>query len=197
MTVKITADRITLPGLTADPATVVAGDLWFRSDQGTIKLAVDTVVANAKSFAVAPITTDQIADSAITVTKIADGAVTNAKLADKAVDSRVLADSAVTSSKIAASSIYGYHIIDGEITTAKIADGAVTTAKIADGAVTTTKIANGAVTGAKIDPSTTITVAQINVGDLVFKYGWVIKESPDALIIYKDGREVFRIPAPQ
>ncbi len=49
-TVYIKEDRITLKSLTADPASCVAGDMWFRSDLGKSKLAVDTVVANAKLF---------------------------------------------------------------------------------------------------------------------------------------------------
>ncbi len=47
-TVYIKQDRITLHSLTADPGSVVAGDMWFRSDLGKDKLAVDAVVANAK-----------------------------------------------------------------------------------------------------------------------------------------------------
>lgn len=47
-TVYIKGDRITLHSLTADPASCLAGDQWFRSDQGKAKLAIDTVVANAK-----------------------------------------------------------------------------------------------------------------------------------------------------
>ncbi len=47
-TVYVKPDRITLHSLTADPASVVAGDLWFRSDFGKTKQAIDTVVANAR-----------------------------------------------------------------------------------------------------------------------------------------------------
>ena len=47
-TVYIKQDRITLHNLSADPGSCVAGDLWFRSDLGNAKLAVDTVVADAK-----------------------------------------------------------------------------------------------------------------------------------------------------
>ncbi len=46
-TVYIKEDRITLKSLTADPASCVAGDIWFRSDLGKGKLAIDSVVANA------------------------------------------------------------------------------------------------------------------------------------------------------
>jgi len=49
-TVYIKQDRITLHSLTADPASCVAGDEWFRSDLGKAKLAVDSVVANAKAL---------------------------------------------------------------------------------------------------------------------------------------------------
>ncbi len=47
-TVYIKSDRITLMGMTADPASCAAGDQWFRSDSGKAKLAIDAVVANAK-----------------------------------------------------------------------------------------------------------------------------------------------------
>ncbi len=47
-TVYIKQDRITLHSLTADPGSVVAGDVWFRSDLGKSKQAIDAVVANAK-----------------------------------------------------------------------------------------------------------------------------------------------------
>ncbi len=47
-TIYIRPDRITLHSLTADPASVVAGDLWFRSDFGKTKQAIDSVVANAR-----------------------------------------------------------------------------------------------------------------------------------------------------
>ncbi len=47
-TVYIKQDRITLMSLTADPASCVAGDMWFRSDLKNAKLAIDAVVANAK-----------------------------------------------------------------------------------------------------------------------------------------------------
>ncbi len=49
-TVYIKRDRITLHGVTADPASCIAGDEWFRSDLGKAKLAVDSVVANAKAL---------------------------------------------------------------------------------------------------------------------------------------------------
>jgi len=101
-------------------------------------------------------------------------------------------------------------IADGAITTAKIADSAVTEAKIANGAVTTAKIADGAVTDAKItgpiSPSKIgqgdlnlgsgkLTCGQVQVGDISMRYGWKIIETPKALIVLKDGRKVFEIPA--
>ena len=49
-TVYVKPDRVTLHSLTADPSTVNAGDVWFRSDLGKAKLAVDAVAANAIEF---------------------------------------------------------------------------------------------------------------------------------------------------
>lgn len=49
-TVYIKPDRITLHSLTADPASCVGGDMWFRSDLKKGKLAEDAVVASAKLF---------------------------------------------------------------------------------------------------------------------------------------------------
>ncbi|RLI46534.1 hypothetical protein DRO69_02820 [Candidatus Bathyarchaeota archaeon] len=172
MVVSIKPDRITLATLTADPDSVVAGDVYFRSDLNRIKFAIDTVVANAKTVPVVPIGTDDIADGAVTSAKLADGAVSTAKLAD----------SAVVESKIA----------DGAVTSAKIADSAITTAKIADGAVTPAKTN---FTDQSLKTTDTVTFAQVNVGDLGLKYGWKITETPDELLILKDGKVVFRIPA--
>jgi len=101
-------------------------------------------------------------------------------------------------------------IADGAVTSAKIANGAVTSDKIADSAVTSAKIADGAVTDAKItgpiSPSKigegdlnlgtgTLTCGQVNVGDILLKYGWKIVEKPDRLLILKDNRIVLEIPA--
>lgn len=186
-TIYIKSDRITFMSLTADPSSVTAGDLWYRSDLQKFKFAVDTNVANAKTIPTVPIGTDDIADSSITTSKIADGAVTTAKIAD----------GAVTTAKI----------VDGAVTTAKIADGAVTDAKIT-GPISPSKIGAGDLNlgsgvltcgginvNGNVTVSGTVTASQVNVGDLVFKYGWVIKEYPDALVVLKDGHEVFRIPA--
>jgi len=219
-TVYILPDRIRLAPLTADPDTVNAGDLYYRSDLDRIKLAIDTVPANSKEIPTAPIdtidiadgaiTTAKLADSAVSTDKIADGAVTSAKLADSAVTTAKIADGAVSSAKIADSAITTSKIADGAVTSAKLADSVVTTAKIADSAVTTDKIADSAVTDAKIasgiSPSKiaqgdlnlgsgTLTCGQVTVGDIELKYGWKIIETPNELLFLKDGKVVFRIPA--
>ena len=202
MTVIIKPDRITFPSLTADPSTVQAGDIWYRSDLNRFKFAIDTVVANAKTIPTVPIQSGDIANGAVTSAKIATGAVTTEKIADGAVTEAKLANSAVTTSKIADGAVTGAKLADSSVSTSKIVDGAVTTAKLANSAVTTAKIADGAVTLAKVDftdqylrTTDTVTFAQVNVGDLVFKYGWRIRETPSELIIEKDGKVVFRIPA--
>jgi len=111
-----------------------------------------------------------------------------------------LASSAVTAGKIAAGAVGTTELADSCITTAKIVDGAVTTGKIADGAVTNIKIASG-IAPEKIGSGNlnigtgTITCGQINVGDIVLKYGWVIREYEDRIEIIKDGKVVYRISA--
>lgn len=179
-TTLIKADRLTLSALTTDPTSCAAGDMWFRSDLGKSKWAIDTVVANAKTMAVTPLGTTDLADSAVTTAKIADSNVTNAKLqyssvsvpagtgltgggavslggtatsigiAAGGVGTTQLADSGVTTAKIADSQVTSGKIADSAVATAKIADSAVTTAKIADSQVTTAKIADSAVSNAKI-----------------------------------------------
>jgi hypothetical protein len=210
MPMIIKADRLTFVSLTADPASVTAGDIYYRSDLQRFKFAIDTVVANAKTIPVAPITSTDIADGAITTAKIADSAITTAKIADGQVTSAKIADSAVTTAKIADSAITTAKIADGQITTAKIADSAITTAKIADGQVTTAKIADSSITTTKIADSavttaktnftnqnlfttSTVSFAQVNVGDIQLRYGWRITESPDELIIMYEDRPVLRI----
>jgi len=101
-------------------------------------------------------------------------------------------------------------IADGAVTSPKIADGAVTTTKIANGAVTTAKIADGAVTDAKISGpispskigqgdlnlgSGKLICGQVQVGDILMKYGWKIVETERELLIIKNGKVVFKIPA--
>jgi Tfp pilus assembly protein PilW len=173
-------------------------------------MAIDTVVANAKATAAVPITTDQVADGAITSAKIASGAVgttqladsaiTTAKIVDGAVSSAKIADSAVVTAKIADGQVTGAKIADSAVTTAKIADGAVSGAKIADSAITTAKVADGAITTAKTDfadqsllTTSTVSFAQVNVGDLALRFGWKITETEDRLIILKDGKPVFTV----
>jgi len=112
--------------------------------------------------------------------------------------------------EMATAPIQSGDIADGAVTTAKLADGAVTTAKIADSAVTTAKIADGAVTDAKItgpiSPSKIgqgnlnlgtgkLTCGQVQVGDILMKYGWKIVETERELLFIKDGKVVYKIPA--
>jgi len=49
-TTVITPEKITLESLTADPAVQVAGDIWFRSDLGAIKLAVDPAIGDIRKL---------------------------------------------------------------------------------------------------------------------------------------------------
>jgi len=239
-TVIIKSDRVTFATLTADPATVTSGDYWYRSDLQRFKIAIDTVVANAKIVPITPITSGDIASGAIASAHIASGAIASAHIASGAVATGHIVDSAITSPKIASGAIATGHIVDSAITSAKIANGAVIEAKIASGAVTSAKIASGAiasahigsgviatghiadsaVTSAKIGSgavstahiadsavttaktnftnqalftTSSVSFAQVSVGDLVFEYGWRITESPDALIILKDGVPILTI----
>jgi len=99
-TTIIKTDRITMQALTAQPATVVAGDWWFRVDLGRPYYAIDTVVANAKMGVIRPVETDDLGDLIVTTIKIADLAVNTAKIADLAVTGPKIADGAVTDVKI-------------------------------------------------------------------------------------------------
>jgi hypothetical protein len=206
-TVVILSDRIRLAALTADPTSVNAGEIYYRSDLGRVRFAVDTVVANVKTLPIAPLTTADISDGAITTAKIADAQVTRAKLSgvfpigtadisDSAITTAKLADSSVTRAKLSGVfPIATADISDSAITTTKIADSAITTGKIADGAVTDAKIASG-ISPSKIAAGNlnlgtgTVTCGQINVGDITLKYGWVIRERPDGIEIVKDGKVV-------
>ena len=175
-TVVILADRIRLAALTADPTSVNAGEIYYRSDLGRVRFAVDTVVGNVKTLPIAPLTTADISDGAITTAKIADGAITTAKIADGQV------------TRVKLSDVF-------PIGTADISDSAITTTKIADGAITDAKIASG-INPAKIAAGDlnlgtgTVTCGQINVGDITLKYGWIIRERPNGIEIVKDGRVV-------
>jgi len=216
-TVVILSDRIRLASLTADPTSVNAGDIYYRSDLARVRFAIDTVVGNVKTLPIAPLTTSDISDGAITTTKIADSAITTAKIADGQVTRAKLtgvfpiatadiSDSAITTAKLADSSVTRAKLSGVfPISTSDISDSAITTAKIADSSISTNKIADGAVTDAKIatgiSPSKiatgnlnlgtgTVTCGQINVGDITLKYGWVIRERPDGVEIVKDGRVV-------
>jgi hypothetical protein len=134
-TVVIFSDRIRLASLTADPTSVNAGDIYYRSDLARVRLAVDTEVGNVKTLPIAPITSDDINDGAITTAKIGDGQVTDAKIA-----------SGISPEKIATGNL---------------------------------NLGTG-----------TVTCEQINVGDIILKHGWVIRERPDGIEIAKDGRVV-------
>jgi len=179
-TVSILPDRVRLAPLVTDPATVEAGDVWFRSDIYRLKFAPTAVVAEAKELAPVPIEAADIADGAITTAKIADLAVTTIKIADGAVTTAKIADLAVTTAKIA----------DLAITTAKIADGAVTGAKIPTNAIT---IDHAIFTDQSLKTTDSVSFATVHVGELKFKYGWEIRETPEILLFLKNGEVVFGI----
>jgi hypothetical protein len=179
-TVIIKSDRVTFASLTADPASVTSGDYWFRSDLQRLKIAIDTVVANAKTIPVAPIASGDIADGAITSAKIASGAIASGHIASGAITSAHIASGAIASAHIASGAITSGHIGSGQITTAHIADSAVTTAK--------TNFTNQA-----LFTTSTVSFAQVNVGDLVFKYGWRITESKNSLTILYNNKPLLTI----
>jgi len=145
-TVYIKSDRITLAPLTADPTSLTQGDLWFNSNEGKVKFTPDG--SAVKNFAIAPITTTDIADGAITTEKIANGA----------------------------------------ITTDKIADGAVTDVKIT-GPISPSKIGQGDLNLG----SGKLTCGEVQVGDILMRYGWKIVETNRELLFIKDGKIVFKI----
>jgi len=209
-TVIIKSDRVTFASLTADPASVTSGDHWFRSDLQRLKIAIDTVVANAKTIPVVPIASGDISDGAITSAKIASGAIASAHIASGAIASGHIAsgqiatahivDSAITSAKIASGAISSAHIASGAIASAHIASGAIASAHIASGQITTAHIADSAVTTAKTNftnqalfTTSTVSFAQVNVGDLVFKYGWRITESKNSLTILYNNKPLLTI----
>lgn len=85
--------------------------------------------------------------------------VTTDKINDGAVGTTQIADNAVGTTKLAADAV----------TTAKIANAAVGTTQIATSAITTALINNGAVTGPKLDPATTVTSVNGQVGSVTVK----------------------------
>jgi hypothetical protein len=229
-TVIIKSDRVTFASLTADPASVTSGDYWFRSDLQRLKIAIDTVVANAKTMPVVPIASGDISDGAITSAKIASGAIasghiasgaiasghiasgqiatahivdsaiTSAKIADGAVIEAKIAASAVTSAKIASGAIASAHIGSGVISSGHIASGAIASGHIGSGQIGTAHLADSAVTTAKTNfanqlllTTSTVSFAQVNVGDLVFKYGWRITESKNSLTILYNSKPLLTI----
>jgi hypothetical protein len=239
-TVIIKSDRVTFASLTADPASVTSGDHWFRSDLQRLKIAIDTVVANAKTMPVVPIASGDISDGAITSAKIASGAIASGHIASGAIASGHIAsgqiatahivDSAITSAKVASGAIATTHIIDSAITSAKIASGAIASAHIGSGVISSGHIASGAIASAHIASgaiasghigsgqigtahladsavttaktnfanqllltTSTVSFAQVNVGDLVFKYGWRITESKNSLTILYNSKPLLTI----
>jgi len=186
-TTIVKTDRVTMASLTAQPATVVSGDWWFRQDLGRPYYAIDSVVANAKLGLIRPAETDDLADSAITTAKIADAQITTAKIVDSAVSTAKIADSAIATAKI----------VDSAITTAKIVDSAITTGKIADSAVTDAKIDSvspGKITTGDLNLGTgTLTAGEVVVGDMILEYGWKIRETAEALQFLNDDRVVLVI----
>ena len=229
-TVIIKSDRVTFASLTADPASVTSGDHWFRSDLQRLKIAIDTVVANAKTMPVVPIAGGDIADGAITSAKIASGAIASGHIASGAIASGHIAsgqiatahivDSAITSAKVASSAIATTHIIDSAVTSAKIASGAIASAHIGSGVISSGHIASGAIASGHIGSgqigtahladsavttaktnfanqllltTSTVSFAQVNVGDLVFKYGWRITESKNSLTILYNSKPLLTI----
>lgn len=229
-TVIIKSDRVTFASLTADPASVTSGDYWFRSDLQRLKIAIDTVVANAKTMPVVPIASGDISDGAITSAKIASGAIASGHIASGAIASGHIAsgqiatahivDSAITSAKVASSAIATTHIIDSAVTSAKIASGAIASAHIGSGVISSGHIASGAIASGHIGSgqigtahladsavttaktnfanqllltTSTVSFAQVNVGDLVFKYGWRITESKNSLTILYNSKPLLTI----
>jgi len=186
-TTIIKVDRVTMATLTAQPATVVAGDWWFMVNLGRPYYAIDTVVANAKMGLTRPTETDDIGDLTITTAKIADSQITTAKIADSQVTTAKIADSQITTAKIA----------DSQVTTAKIADSQITTSKLEDLAVTDAKIANvspGKITAGDLNLGTgTLTAGEVKVGDLTLEHGWKIREDPESLKFLKDGKVILEI----
>jgi len=114
-TTIIKTDRLTLAELTAEPASVVSGDLWYRADLDTLFLAIDTVVANSKELSFPPFDTGDIVDGAITTPKIADSAVTLAKAAF--ADQELLTTSTVTFAEVRVADLsfeFGWKITETE-----------------------------------------------------------------------------------
>src|SRR3990172_6084969 len=109
-------------------------------------LAGASLLFAAAAFAIHPVTTAEIANSAVTSSKIADGTITAAGLASNSVGSSEIASSAVGSSEIAA----------GAVTASEIASSAVGASEIAAGAVGTSEIATNGV--ADVDVVDTLTI---------------------------------------
>jgi len=117
-----------------------------------------------------------------------DSIVANSKrLAFPPFDTADIADLAITTAKLADLAVTSGKIAGGAVGTAQLADLGVTTAKIADNAVTTAK---AAFANQDLLTTSTVTFAQVNVGDLMFGYGWKISEREDGLILSKDGKPV-------
>jgi len=133
--------------------TLVAGDLWFDTDDDNKIYRYDgsTFVANTlgnnalASISANKITAGTIDASVITVSNINAGNISTGTLAAD----RILAAS-ITGAKIAANTITAANITAGTITATEIATGTITAAKIATGTITATQIAAGTITTDKL-----------------------------------------------
>jgi hypothetical protein len=133
--------------------TLVAGDLWFDTDDDNRIYRYDgsSFVANTlgnnalASISANKITAGTIDASVITVSNINAGNISTGTLAAD----RILAAS-ITGSKIAANTITAANITAGTITATEIAAGTITAAKIAAGTITATEIAAGTITTDKL-----------------------------------------------
>jgi hypothetical protein len=136
--------------------TLVAGDLWFDTDDDNRIYRYDgsSFVANTlgnnalASISANKITAGTIDASVITVSNLDAGNITTGSLgADR------IAAASITGTKIAAGTILASNIATGTITATQIAAGTITATQIAAGTITTDKLVAGTLTGFLVQTS--------------------------------------------
>jgi hypothetical protein len=168
---------------TAPTGTLVAGDLWFDTDDDNRIYRYDgsSWVANnlgnnaIASLSANKLTAGTIDASVITVSNINAGNISTGtlnadRIAAASITGAKLVAGTITASQIAASTITGSNIAAATITGSNIAANTITASKIAAGTITATEIATGTITATQISSAYvyagTLAASQITTGTL-------------------------------
>lgn len=130
------------------PASPVAGDLWYDASNGFLLNQFDGAAWNPYQYgtgaiAAGSVTAALIAANTITASQIAAGTITATQIASATITAGQIAAGTITATQIAANTITAALIAANTITAAQIAAGTITASQIAAGTITAKNLAIG------------------------------------------------------